>query len=43
MDFVLKARIVIELYTTVLCVWWFERRIFSKWEKERDCFSSDFL
>ncbi len=39
----LPARIVFELYSAFLCVWWLKRRMGLKWRSEKEYLSSDFL
>ncbi len=43
MEFIIRFKTVIDLYAAILCLWWLKRRIYSKWEKEKEYFSSDFL
>ncbi len=39
----LPARIVFELYSAFLCIWWLKRRMGLKWTSEKEYLSSDFL
>ena len=43
MDTTMKFKIVIDFYTTILCLGWLKRRIYSKWEMEKELLLSDFL
>jgi len=43
MDFALKFRTAFGTYTTVLCVWWYKRRIELIWKRGKEFLSSDYL
>jgi len=43
MNFILQLRAAIDFYAAVLSLWWLERRVKLKWEKEKDFYWSDFL
>lgn len=43
MEFTMKFKTVINFYMTFLSLWYLKRRIYSKWEIEKELFPSDFL
>jgi hypothetical protein len=44
MDFAFRfIRTAFDYYTTVLCVWWYKRRMELIWKREKEFLSSDVL
>jgi hypothetical protein len=43
MDVSTKIRTLIDFYAALVRLWWLKRRIYLKWEREKELFSSDFL